>query len=307
MPRVVGVRFAPATKQYYFDPAGLEDLSPGDRVIVETARGTEMGVVVSPPHDIPESEVVGKLKPVLRRAQPWDLVRAEAFSSKEKEALSICKSMVAEHKLPMKLVRAEYNFDGSRLTFYFTSEKRVDFRALVRDLAKVFKTRIELRQIGVRDEAKLMGGLGCCGRLLCCETWLCEFNPVSIKMAKHQDLSLNPAEISGICGRLLCCLSYEDDFYCEVIQKLPKIGRVVTTKEGKGKVIGHNVFSEKVKIELESGAIIEAGLDEILDGVEKAQVIASPAPPSTETEHPEGAKSRRKRKSKKKEPPASTA
>jgi cell fate regulator YaaT (PSP1 superfamily) len=257
MPKVVGVRFGPATKIYSFDPGEFEDLQAGDYVIVETVRGRELGRVVQPPHEVPEGEIVGKLKPVVRKAEPWDLLLAESFAAKEKEALEICKAKVAEHQLPMKLVRAEYNFDGSHLTFYFTAEHRVDFRALVRDLAKTFKTRIELRQIGVRDEAKLMGGLGPCGRPLCCSTWLCEFAPTSIKMAKQQDLPLNPSEISGICGRLLCCLSYEHNFYAEVKARLPKVGSTITTPEGPGKVISHNVLAGTVRVQLPSEAIIE--------------------------------------------------
>lgn len=257
MPKVVGVRFGPATKIYSFDPGEFDDLQAGDYVIVETVRGRELGRVVQPPHEVPEGEIVGKLKPVVRKAEPWDLLLAESFAAKEKEALEICKAKVAEHQLPMKLVRAEYNFDGSHLTFYFTAEHRVDFRALVRDLAKTFKTRIELRQIGVRDEAKLMGGLGPCGRPLCCSTWLCEFAPTSIKMAKQQDLPLNPSEISGICGRLLCCLSYEHNFYAEVKARLPKVGSTITTPEGPGKVISHNVLAGTVRVQLPSEAIIE--------------------------------------------------
>lgn len=257
MPKVVGVRFGPATKIYSFDPGEYEDLQAGDYVIVETVRGRELGRVVLPPHEVPEGEIVGKLKPVVRKAEPWDLLLAESFAAKEKEALEICKAKVAEHQLPMKLVRAEYNFDGSHLTFYFTAEHRVDFRALVRDLARTFKTRIELRQIGVRDEAKLMGGLGPCGRPLCCSTWLCEFAPTSIKMAKQQDLPLNPSEISGICGRLLCCLSYEHNFYAEVKARLPKVGSTITTPEGPGKVISHNVLAGTVRVQLPSEAIIE--------------------------------------------------
>lgn len=257
MPKVVGVRFGPATKIYSFDPGEFEDLQAGDYVIVETVRGRELGRVVLPPHEVPEGEIVGKLKPVVRKAEAWDLLQAESFAAKEKEVLEICKAKVAEHRLPMKLVRAEYNFDGSHLTFYFTAEHRVDFRALVRDLAKTFKTRIELRQIGVRDEAKLVGGVGPCGRPLCCSTWLCEFAPTSIKMAKQQDLPLNPSEISGICGRLLCCLSYEHNFYTEVKARLPKVGSTITTPEGPGKVISHNVLAGTVRVQLPSEAIIE--------------------------------------------------
>jgi len=263
MPKVVGVRFGQATKVYYFDPAGFESLVAGDHVIVDTARGRELGKITSAPHIVPQEDIVGKLKSVMRRATPWDLVQSESFSQKEKDALVICKEKVVEQRLSMKLVRAEYSFDGSRLTFFFTAEKRVDFRALVRELAKTFKTRIELRQIGVRDEAKLIGGIGHCGRPLCCNSWLCDFNPVSIKMAKQQNLPLNPMEISGICGRLLCCLSYENEFYVEAKRKFPKVGKTINTPQGKGKVIALNIFSETMKIELESDVVVEMKFDEL--------------------------------------------
>ena len=261
MPRVVGVRFGQATKIYYFDPEGFDDLAAGDYVIVDTARGRELGKIAAAPHLVPDHEIVGKLKSVLRRATPWDMVQAESFHQKEKEALDICKAKVAEQNLSMKLVRAEYSFDGSRLTFYFTAEKRVDFRVLVRELAKTFKTRIELRQIGVRDEAKLIGGMGHCGRPLCCHSWLCDFNPVSIKMAKQQDLPLNPMEISGICGRLLCCLSYENDFYAETKRRLPKVGKMIDTPQGKGKVVSLNIFTERMRVELENEVLTEMRCD----------------------------------------------
>jgi len=262
MPKVVGVRFGQATKVYYFDPSGFESLTAGDNVIVDTARGSELGKITSAPHFVTQEEIVGKLKSVLRLATPWDLVQSESFSHKEKDALGVCKEKVAEQKLSMKLVRAEYSFDGSRLTFFFTAEKRVDFRALVRELAKTFKTRIELRQIGVRDEAKLIGGVGHCGRPLCCHSWLCDFNPVSIKMAKQQNLPLNPMEISGICGRLLCCLSYENEFYAEAKRRLPKVGKIINTPQGKGKVVSLNIFSETMRVELENDVLIEMKLDE---------------------------------------------
>jgi cell fate regulator YaaT (PSP1 superfamily) len=262
MPKVVGVRFGQATKVYDFDPSGFDSVIAGDYVIVDTARGRELGKITSAPHIVPQEEIVGNLKSVLRHATPWDLVQSEAFSHKEKDALDVCKEKVAEQRLSMKLVRAEYSFDGSRLTFFFTAEKRVDFRTLVRELAKTFKTRIELRQIGVRDEAKLIGGVGHCGRPLCCHSWLCDFNPVSIKMAKQQNLPLNPMEISGICGRLLCCLSYENDFYVEAKRRLSKVGKIIDTPQGKARVVSLNIFSETMKVELENAVLVEMKLDE---------------------------------------------
>mgnify|MGYP005842795253 CR=1 FL=1 len=262
MPLVVGVRFKPATKIYYFDPVDL-DLHKGDYVVVETARARELGVVVIPPKEVPQEEIVGQLKPVMRKATALDLVNAQHYASQEEEALQKAREKAAEYALPIELIRAEYNFDGSHLTFFFTSEQRVDFRALVRDLAQIFHTHIELRQIGVRDEAKLIQGIGPCGRLLCCTTHLCDFIPVSIKMAKQQGLPLSPTEISGICGRLLCCLTYENEFYEEAQQKMPKIGKIVSTPDGMGKVTGYNVLKETVQVELESGTVIEVPLSKI--------------------------------------------
>ncbi|MGQ9492720.1 MAG: PSP1 domain-containing protein [Anaerolineae bacterium] len=262
MPLVVGVRFKPATKIYYFDPVDL-DLHKGDYVVVETARARELGVVVIPPKEVPQEEIVGQLKPVMRKATALDLVNAQHYASQEEEALQEAREKAAEYALPIELIRAEYNFDGSHLTFFFTSEQRVDFRALVRDLAQIFHTHIELRQIGVRDEAKLIQGIGPCGRLLCCTTHLCDFIPVSIKMAKQQGLPLSPTEISGICGRLLCCLTYENEFYEEAQQKMPKIGKIVSTPDGVGKVTGYNVLKETVQVELESGTVIEVPLSKI--------------------------------------------
>jgi len=262
MPIIVGVRFKPATKIYYFDPAG-QDLHPGDDVIVETTRARELGKVVTGPKEVPQEEIVGQLKPVLRKATPQDLVNAKRFAAEEEQALKKCREKVAESGLPMKVIRAEYNFDGSYLVFSFTSEQRVDFRALVRDLARIFHTRIELRQVGIRDEAKLIGGLGPCGRPLCCTTHLCEFIPVSIKMAKQQSLPLSPMEISGVCGRLLCCLTYENVLYQEAQAKMPKVGEMVGTADGVGKVTGYNVLKETVQVEMESGSIVEVPLAEI--------------------------------------------
>ncbi|RJQ04472.1 MAG: hypothetical protein C4551_10560 [Bacillota bacterium] len=212
--RVVGVRFRHAGKVYYFDP-GEADVKPGDTVIVETVRGVEAADVVSGPRMVPESSLSQPLRLVLRKATAEDAAKLEENRAKETEALRVCREKVAEHNLDMQLVGADYTFDRGKLIFYFTSEGRVDFRQLVRDLSATFKTRIELRQIGVRDEAKMLGGLGSCGRQLCCCTFLSEFHPVSIRMAKRQDLSLNPAKISGLCGRLMCCLRYEFDDYAD--------------------------------------------------------------------------------------------
>ncbi len=257
MAKIVGIRFKPVSKIYYFDPTGFEDLQAGDYVIVETTRGREAGQVVIPPREVPEEKVVTPLKDILRRAEPWDLVQMEHYRSLEPRALEICRRKVAECGLPMKIIKAQFNFDGSHLVFYFVAENRVDFRELVRDLAKTFDTKVELRQIGVRDEAKLMGGLGRCGRPLCCTSFLTEFTPVSIKMAKLQDLPLSPTEISGLCGRLLCCLTYENEYYAEVKEKLPQIGEKVNTPYGPGKVTGVNVLKETVNVELESEVTIE--------------------------------------------------
>lgn len=255
MPRVVGIRFRPAGRIYFFDPAGKE-LTNGNFVIVETARGIEAGRVVIAPKQVAEAELLDPLKPVLRLATEEDLRQLLAFKSKEKNALMRCAQRVEFHKLPMKLVEAEYTYDGSRLTFYFTSEERVDFRALVRDLAAQFRTRIELRQIGARDQAKLLGGVGPCGKTLCCSSWLTEFGVVSIKMAKEQGLPLNPSKISGVCGRLMCCLSYENEQYLEAKQGMPVVGAYVNTPSGLGKVVEVNVLNRAVAVVLESGVTI---------------------------------------------------
>ena len=266
MPRVVGVQFKPVTKIYYFDPAGHEDLEPGDWVVVDTAKGREVGKVVYPLREVPEEELAEPLKPVVRRATPWDMIRRDQYAHREAEALEKCRARVAEYGLPMKVVRAEYNFDGGRLIVYFTAEQRVDFRALVRDLARLFRTRIEVRQIGVRDEAKMMDGIGRCGRRLCCASWLREFSPVSIKMAKYQDLPLNPSELTGVCGRLLCCLSYEVDTYTELRQKLPKVGAEVVTPMGPGRVRQVHTLKERVTVRLEDGTMVELGVSELVSG-----------------------------------------
>jgi cell fate regulator YaaT (PSP1 superfamily) len=257
MPVVVGIRFKDSGKTYFFDPNGVETLSTGDSVIVETVRGLELAKVAREPHPVADAEVVGELKPVIRRAEAADFERMRLLSARHDEVLDRCSEKILEHALPMRLVKAEYSFDGSRLTFYFTSEKRVDFRMLVRDLARTFKTRIELRQIGPRDEAKLLGGIGPCGRLLCCATFLPDYARVSIKMAKDQDLPLNPTKISGVCGRLLCCLSYEHEQYLEIKAELPRRGAWVQTPDGPGEVVTVNVVRETVVVELAGSGVHE--------------------------------------------------
>lgn len=251
MIKVVGVRFRTAGKIYYFDPVKLE-MKVGDKVIVETARGVELGTVMTAPKDVPEETVIQPLKPVLRIATAEDLKVEERNHEKEKEAFKICLEKIAKHKLEMKLVDAEYTFDNNKLLFYFTADGRIDFRELVKDLAAVFRTRIELRQIGVRDETKIMGGIGICGRALCCHTYLSEFAPVSIKMAKEQNLSLNPTKISGVCGRLMCCLKNEEETYEYLNSRLPNVGDYVTTDDGlKGEVNSVSVLRQTVKVIVE--------------------------------------------------------
>ena len=252
---VVGVRFRRAAKVYYFDPGDLTDLRAGEDVIVETSRGRELGRVIIEPQQVADGEIVGELKRVDRRATAADRLQALRYHRRELQALERCREMVAAHGLPMKVVSAEYNYDGTRLVF--TADTRVDFRKLVRALAKKFRARIELRQIGVRDEAKLMGGLGVCGREVCCRAWLAEFSPVSIKMAKHQGLPLSPTEISGQCGRLLCCLAFEDEHYVEARASLPKVGRNVLTDDGPGRVVGVNALKGTVNVRVEGEEVIE--------------------------------------------------
>src|SRR5215470_7920653 len=252
---VVGIRFRPAGRIYYFDPVDLTFIN-GQYIIVETARGLEAGRVVIAAKKIPVSDLSDPLKPVLHLATEDDLRMMLSLKRKEKEALTCCHERVLQHQLSMKLVEAEYNFDGSRLTFYFTADERVDFRALVRDLAATFRTRIELRQIGARDQAKLQGGLGPCGKTLCCSSWITDFGIVSIKMAKEQGLPLNPSKISGVCGRLMCCLAYENDNYIQAKQQMPHIGTMLDTPSGPGKVVALNVPQNAVEVMLESGATI---------------------------------------------------
>lgn len=249
MIKVIGVRFRQSGKVYYFDPFG-QDIKKGDGVIVETAKGVEFGEVAMEPTDVEESSVVSPLRPIIRVATENDRKSLVQNREKEQEASKIAEQKIAEHKLDMKLVGVEYAFNGSKITFYFTADGRVDFRELVKDLAGIFKTRIELRQIGVRDEAKLLGGIGSCGRVVCCKAFLSDFHPVSIKMAKEQSLSLSPTKISGLCGRLMCCLKYEQDCYEDARKRMPRIGREVTTPDGTGTVVENNLLRERVKVKL---------------------------------------------------------
>lgn len=264
MPVVVGIQFNPVTKVYHFGANHMLDLASGDFVIVETAKGAEIAQIVDAPHTIDEREVVGEMKNIVRRASAWDLVQKDLWTHKEQEALAICRTKAKEHNLDIKIVRCDYNYTGGRLLVYFSSENRVDFRTLVRELARVFRTRIEMRQIGVRDEAKLLDGVGKCGRQLCCTSWLREFTPVSIRMAKNQQLPLNPEEISGVCGRLLCCLSYEDELYKEQNRKMPKLGAEVITPQGAGRVRHLHPLKETVTVLLESNAIAEFSVGELI-------------------------------------------
>jgi len=248
MIKVIGVRFRNAGKIYYFDPMSLE-VRTGDHVIVETARGVEYGYVVLGCREVEDEKVVQPLKPVIRMATKADDEVEKRNHEKEKEAFKICKEKIRKHGLQMKLIDAEYTFDNNKVLFYFTADGRIDFRELVKDLASVFKTRIELRQVGVRDETKIVGGIGICGRTLCCHSYLSEFIPVSIKMAKEQNLSLNPTKISGVCGRLMCCLKNEEETYEELNSKLPNVGDFVTTDDGlKGEVHSVSVLRQLVKV-----------------------------------------------------------
>ncbi len=262
MSNIVGVRFKRAGSVYYFDPAGI-DLEVNDYVVVTTTRGLELGQVVISPKQVLASEVSEALKPVVRKAEPEDIKRTQELATKEEEALTECGKLIAKLHLPMKLLSAEYNLDGSRLTLFFKAAARIDFRELVRELTNRFKIRVELRQVGPRDEAKLIGGFGRCGRPLCCMSFLSEFAPVSIRMAKEQDLSLNPMKISGICGRLLCCLAYEGEQYHIMKEKLPREGQRVSTPMGVASVVGSNPLKETVLVKLEGQAIVELPLSEV--------------------------------------------
>ncbi|MCR4891084.1 MAG: stage 0 sporulation family protein [Lachnospiraceae bacterium] len=253
MTRVISVRFRTAGKVYYFSPGKLE-IKKGDYVIVETVRGIEYGKVVSDIMDVDEQNIVAPLRTVIRMATEEDKGTEEKNRSREREAFKICKEKIQKHRLEMKLIDAEYTFDGNKLLFYFTADGRIDFRELVKDLASVFRTRIELRQIGVRDETKILGGYGSCGRVLCCHSYLSDFFPVSIRMAKEQNLSLNPTKISGVCGRLMCCLKNEEETYEYLNKKLPGIGDTVTTSNGNTGIVSDvNVLRQKVKVLIDDG------------------------------------------------------
>ena len=251
MTEIIGVRFKNAGKTYFFSPGG-QKLSPGDRVIVETARGIECGSVAIPNRLIDDGQIIAPLKGIIRRADEQDLQVVEENARKEKEAFKVCQQRIAARGLEMHLVDVEYTFDGNKILFYFTADGRVDFRELVKDLAGVFRTRIELRQIGVRDESKMLGGLGICGRPFCCSTFLGDFQPVSIKMAKEQNLSLNPTKISGTCGRLMCCLKYEQAAYEDLIRTTPKVGAAVVTPDGPGIVTEVALIQGLLKVQLEA-------------------------------------------------------
>ena len=250
MAEVIGVRFKEVGKVYYFDPNGIQ-MKKGDMAIVETARGVECGEVAMENREIEDKAIVHPLKKMIRKATQGDLKKVEENRKRERHAFEICEKKILDHKLEMKLVDVEYTFDNNKILFYFTADGRVDFRELVKDLASVFRTRIELRQIGGRDEAKMMGGLGICGRPFCCTSFLGEFQPVSIKMAKEQGLSLNPVKISGTCGRLMCCLKYEQEAYSDLLRTTPKNGAVVNTPEGRGVVVDVNLLTGMLKVRMD--------------------------------------------------------
>jgi len=250
MTEIVGVRFKNVGKVYYFDPGEFK-LNKASYAIVETARGLECGEVAIANREVEDNTIAAPLKKVIRQATFEDMEQNENNARKEKEAFRICMQKITEHKLDMKLVEVEYTFDASKILFYFTADGRIDFRDLVKDLARIFRTRIELRQIGVRDEAKMLGGLGICGKPFCCSTFLGDFQPVSIKMAKEQGLSLNPVKISGTCGRLMCCLKYEQEAYEDLLKKTPKVGAIVDCPDGRGTVIDNNLLTGMLKIRLD--------------------------------------------------------
>lgn len=279
MIRIVSIKFRNAGKHYYFNAGSLE-LLPGQLVIVETDRGRAMGTVVAPPREVENNQAPENLKNILRAACDDDIALAERSATKEKEAFRFCLERIKARQMEMKLVRAEYLFDGSKIIFYFTADGRVDFRELVKDLAHYFHTRIEMRQIGVRDEAKLIGGIGICGRALCCCTFLTDFAPVSVKMAKEQGLALNPNKISGQCGRLLCCLNYEYKTYLSLKQRMPKCGRQVRVDNQEGEIVSHNILDQTVTVKLEENQQIEVP-------VNKVEIQGGPAKPkSGETSQP---------------------
>lgn len=280
MAEVIGVRFQDVGKVYYFDPAGSQ-MKRGDSVIVETSRGIECGEVAMENRQISDEKLVQPLKKLIRPATKGDLRKVEENHKKEKSAFQICLQKIAAHKLEMKLVDVEYTFDNSKILFYFTADGRVDFRELVKDLASVFRTRIELRQIGVRDEAKMLGGIGICGRPFCCSTFLGGFQPVSIKMAKEQGLSLNPVKISGICGRLMCCLKYEQEAYTDMIRVVPAANTVVMTPQGKGTVTDRNLLSATVSVRLDSAPDATAQTFR----ADEVKVLKAPHAGSAKAEH----------------------
>lgn len=251
MAEIIGVRFKSVGKVYYFDP-GKNRVEKGQRVIVETARGVECGEVAIPNREVPDKSIVKPLKSVIRVATKDDVRQVERNRKRESEAFDICLQKIEKHKLDMKLIDVEYTFDNNKILFYFTADGRVDFRELVKDLASVFRTRIELRQIGVRDEAKMLGGLGVCGMPFCCSSFLGEFQPVSIKMAKEQGLSLNPTKISGTCGRLMCCLKYEQEAYEDLLRVTPKVGALVETPDGRGRVVDNNILTGNLKVVMDA-------------------------------------------------------
>ena len=281
MTKVIGVRFKANGKSYYFSPGDLE-LQQGDHVIVETARGTECGEVAKGPHDVPDSSIVKPLKTVTRMADAVDVRRMQQNRADEKRAFSVCEERIAKHKLDMKLVDVEYTLDRNKILFYFTADGRIDFRDLVKDLAGVFRTRIELRQIGVRDESKMLGGLGICGQPFCCSRFLRDFQPVSIKMAKEQGLSLNPAKISGSCGRLMCCLAYEQPAYEYLNRITPGVGSIVKTPEGVGAVVETNVISGTLRVRMDPPATgfktFHKGECQYLRGGKRAPIAPDPEP-----------------------------
>ncbi|MFQ5576041.1 MAG: stage 0 sporulation family protein [Anaerolineae bacterium] len=291
MPKVVGVKFKPVTKTYYFLPNGDADLHLQDPVIVETSRGQELGWIVMEATEVSGRTIKGTLKPILRRATPLDLMKMAEYRLQEADALERCKKKVAELELPMKMVQAEYSYDGSKLLFLFSAEQRVDFRKLVRYLVRSFRTRIEMRQIGARDEAKVIDGYGRCGRQLCCSSWLTEFHPVSIRMAKNQSLPLAPTEISGACGRLLCCLAYEDAMYTDIRKTMPRPGTVVETARGRGTIKGLNILKESAIVAVEEGTKLELPVEELT-------ILAVPEP------RPAPQKANKRKSRKKKNQPA---